>query len=143
MKIDESAWSLAEGVLENGNPFLLKFRDYFPSEEKQLKYCFLIEITWRYENSGGGMPDEITLDKMHDFEVLVDDGIGVEEYSLLMSSITGDNKKFWHFYTFDSDLFLDKLNEVLIGYEILPLEIEIFQDEEWNAYKELVGGVTE
>lgn len=143
MNQNEFPWTLAEGELENGKPFILRFREFYPTEVEQNKYCFLIEITWQYEITESGMPSETLHEKMFDFEDILDEEIESKGICLLMTSITGGGKKIWHFYSTDADLFINKLNEVLRDKEVLPLKIEIYEDEKWNAYKEIISGVKE
>ena len=124
--------------MANGSPYILRFRELYPTEHEMQEYSSLVEITWAYEDSGSGMPSPETYERMNQFEDILEDKIESRKFCLLMTSITGGQKKIWQIYATDSDLFMDELNKVMEGKEILPLQIELFYDEEWNGYKELV-----
>lgn len=133
-------WSIAEGKKENGKPYILRFLEFYPTDEEQEKLQFLIEITWNYrESNSDGLPDQETYDLMNYFEDTLDEEIISDASSILVLSLIGDEIKIWQIYSTNPDLFIDKLNEVMDGRELLPIQIEVFQDRDWNGYKELVS----
>ena len=136
---NETLWSIAEGKMDNGNPYILRFREFYATEQEMQNYSSLVEIIWIYEDSGSGMPDRKTYEKMNHFEDVLEDKIESQEICLLTTSITGNQKRIWQIYAANSDLFMQELNKAMENQEVLPLQIEIFRDEEWNGYKEIVG----
>lgn len=137
---EEPLWSIAEGKYNDGKPYIIRFLEFYPTEEEQEKYHLLIEITWAYEESNSsGMPDQETYDKMNLFEDVLSKEIEPQEFCLFVLTFTGAGKKIWQVYSTDIDLFMDKLNESMTDKEVLPLQIEGFQDKEWNGYKEFIG----
>ena len=134
---DKPLWSIAEGQMDSGKSYILRFRDLFPTEAEQLKYSYLIEITWKYQTDQTGMPSEQIYEKMSNFEDLIEE-IEKEKFCHLVSSITGSGKKIWQIYTFDADLFMETFNNIMENKESAQIEVEIFQDEEWNGYKEVI-----
>lgn len=132
-------WSIAEGKKENGKPYFLRFLELYPTAEEQEKFSFLIEITWDYqEANSSGMPDPETYDLMNSFEDILKAEIESPDLCVFVLTLTGDGEKIWQVYGTDPELFVEKLNQVMEGREVLPLQIDVFQDKEWNGYKEFV-----
>lgn len=110
MNEEEEIWSIAEGKMETGKPYLLRFREFYPTIAEQKKYRFLIEITWNYKEDGkSGMPVEETYEKMIIFEDIFNKEIESQGFCFLLTSITGGGKKIWQIYSTDIDLFMQNL----------------------------------
>lgn len=135
----ETIWSIAKGQMSDGKPYILRFREFYPTDAEQKKLSFLIEITWNYQDDGNGMPSKETYEKMVNFEDILDEEMDSRDTNIMVASVTGKGKKFWQFYVADIDLFMDEFNKIMDGKEKLPLVFEMFRDEEWNGYKELVS----
>lgn len=97
----------------------------------------LVIISWKYvTENGSGMPNEDELNKMENFENLMDAGVVEPGFARLMTVFTGDGVREWLFYTENEDVFLLKLNESLGYEEILPININAYDDENWDAYQD-------
>lgn len=140
----EERWAIAEGTVENGLPYIIRFREDLPNEETRKKLSTLIIVSWVFEfDDGSGMPTSEIAGQMEDFEDLIDEALIEKGTARLMTVFTGDGLREWQFYTDDDEFFMQKFNEVLEGKPVLPLEIESFVDENWDAYNEYIGLITE
>jgi hypothetical protein len=137
---NQESWSVAEGELEGGLAYSVRYRDDLPSEKELKKLDTLIQVSWFFEPADGALmpPDEI-LDQMEDFENLMDEVIVEKGTARLMAVFTGEDVREWLFYTDDEEFFIKKFNEAMDGQTVLPLEIEAFEDKDWNAYKDYTG----
>jgi hypothetical protein len=136
----QESWTAGEGALENGLPCFIRIRQDLPDEDEFKKLSTLIVITWNFESADGtGMPPEAALTEMEDFEDLLDEKLIETGVARLMTVFTGDGVREWQFYTDDKDFFMQKFNDALAGRPVLPLEIEAFEDENWDAYRDYAG----
>lgn len=137
----EIVWSIANGLMTGGKPYILRFREFYPTITEQKKLSYLIEIIWNYHDDESGMPSRETYEKMLVFEDILNEQIDSLDTVIMVATVTGKGKKFWQFYVADIDSFMNEFNKIMDGREKLPLHFEMFQDEEWNGYKELVSFV--
>ena len=134
------SWVMDEGELDNGLPFTLRFREDLPDEGDLKKLTTLIVVSWVYDSENGtGMPTDEELNRMEAFENLMDDALVEKGTARLMTVFTGEGIREWQFYTDDEDFFMEKFNEALNEQPVLPLEIDAFEDENWDAYNDLTG----
>ncbi|HEY8562740.1 MAG TPA: DUF695 domain-containing protein [Pyrinomonadaceae bacterium] len=134
---NQEKWAMDEGELENGLPYTLRFREDLPDEENRKKMKTLIVVSWLFESAdGNGMPPEEIEDQMDDFEDLLDEALVEKGTARLMTVFTGEGIREWQFYTDDEEFFIRKFNESMEGRPVLPLEIEAFEDENWDGYKD-------
>lgn len=137
---NQESWVMDGGELENGLPFTVRFREDLPDENERKKLKMLVIISWAFEPADGtGMPPEEILDEMESFEDLLDEALVEKGAARLMTVFTGDGVREWQFYTGDEEFFMEKFNAAMVGKLILPLEIEAFEDENWDAYKDVTG----
>ncbi len=126
-----------EGELENGLPYTLRFREDLPDEKEIKKLATLVVISWLFDSADGtGMPTDEVLDQMEDFENLIDEALVEKGTARLMTVFTGEGVREWQFYTDDEEFFMRKFNDAIGGKSVLPLDIEAFEDENWDAYKD-------
>jgi hypothetical protein len=136
----KESWLLDEGELENGLPYTLRFREDLPDEREIKKLNTLIVISWLFESADGtGMPNDEALNQMEDFENLIDDALVEKGTARLMTVFTGEGVREWQFYTDDEEFFMRKFNEAMDGKPVLPLEIDAYEDENWDSYKDYTG----
>src|SRR5215203_609338 len=133
----QESWMQDEGELENGLPYTLRFREDLPDEKEIKKLATLVVISWLFDSADGtGMPTDEVLDQMEDFENLIDEALVEKGTARLMTVFTGEGVREWQFYTDDEEFFMRKFNEAMGGKPVLPLDIEAFEDENWDAYKD-------
>lgn len=136
----QESWVVDGGELDNGLPFTVRFREHLPDENEIKKFKTLIIITWPFESADGtGLPIGEDLEEMVEFEDLIDEALVEKGTARLMTVFTGDGVREWQLYTDDEVFFMKKFNEAMLGRAVLPLEIESFEDENWDAYKDVTG----
>lgn len=136
---NRECWAARAGALDNGMPFFTRFREDLPGESEIEKLNTLIIVSWIYESdNGNGLPPEDILEAMDHFENLMDDAIVEKGAAHLMTVFTGDGIREWQFYTDDEEIFMRKFNAAMVGQPVLPLEIEAFEDADWDAYQDLI-----
>lgn len=136
----QESWALEEGESENGLPFTIRFREDLPTGSEIEKLNTLIVISWLYESADGtGLPTGEMLDRMEDFENLIDEALVEKGTARLVTVYTGEGVREWQFYTDDEEFFLRKFNEAMEGKPVLPLEVEAFEDENWDAFTDYTG----
>jgi len=136
----QESWVLEEGESENGLPFTIRFREDLPAKSEIKKLNTLIIVSWFFEPvNGTGMPGEEVLNEMEDFEDLIDEALVEKGTARLMTVFTGEGIREWQFYTDDEEFFIRKFNEAMEGRPVLPLEIEAFEDENWESYSDYTG----
>jgi hypothetical protein len=60
-----------------------------------------------------------------------------------VASLTGAGHKEWRYYAADAEAFVAALNASLEGHPTYPLEIEMFDDSEWQGLQQLLDGLDE
>jgi hypothetical protein len=111
-----------------------------PDEREIKKLSTLIVVSWLLESAdGNGLPNEDELDEMEFFENLMDEALVEKGTARLMTVFTGEGVREWQFYTDDEEFFMRKFNEAMEGKPVLPIEIEAFEDENWDAYRDFAG----
>jgi hypothetical protein len=137
---NQERWGEKRGALDNGLPFSVRFREDLPDEREIKKLSTLIVVSWLLESAdGNGLPNEDELDEMEFFENLMDEALVEKGTARLMTVFTGEGVREWQFYTDDEEFFMRKFNEAMEGKPVLPIEIEAFEDENWDAYRDFAG----
>lgn len=136
----ENIYFTATGEQE-GKPVIYRSMQNVPEGEKESDFPILINIYWPFEKGeNNGMPDRNTNEK----QIIFEDAIAtldVNGTSHLMLVVTGNGRKEWIWYVKDSNEWVGRLNELLAGHEVYPIEIEIEKDPEWSTYHNFVSGV--
>ncbi len=138
--IAENTYFTAQGK-QDGKPIVYRSMERVPEGQKESDYPTLINIYWPFElDANNGMPDTQTNEAQINFEDALDqlDQNGV---SHLMLVVTGNGRKEWIWYVRDVEGWMNKLNELLAGHKVYPIEIEINQDPDWSTYHNFVSGV--
>lgn len=96
-----------------------------------------IEITWPCTADDGGMPTGADADLIAEVEPLLRKAMEADKLAILTGNYTGDGAKYWVFYCRHLPTFMDRLNDVLEPYPVLPLQIETYEDPEWEEYEDM------
>jgi hypothetical protein len=128
---------------QDGQPILIRVRGEMPDAAQRAGHGQLIVVGWPYDGTDTGMPGDEDKAAMADFEqaieaVLERSGIGVH-----VASLTGAGHREWRYYTPDAEAFVAALNTSLEGHPTYPLEIEMFDDAEWQGLQQLLDGLEE
>jgi hypothetical protein len=67
------------------------------------------------------------------------DRLSSEGGSELMQVATGMSLKEWIFYARNSDAFMARLNDLLSGHPRYPIEVEFYDDPEWQMWSKTVS----
>ena len=60
-----------------------------------------------------------------------------DKLAILTGVYTGDGERTLVFYTRTSKVFGERLNEALMGYDLLPISLYVEIDPEWYEYQEM------
>lgn len=126
---------------QDGRPVIYRSMQFVPDGERESDYPSLINIYWPFDvKSNNGMPDRDSNNKQMEFEDALS-SLDVSGTSHLMLVITGNGRKEWIWYVKDIELWMEKLNSLLAGTEVYPIEIETSHDPEWAAYHHFLAAV--
>ncbi|WHI52925.1 DUF695 domain-containing protein [Microbulbifer sp. MLAF003] len=138
--VAENIYFTATGEQE-GKPVIYRNMQSVPKGEKETDFPTLINIYWPFEKKeNNGMPDRNTNKKQIVFEDAIAP-LDVNGVSHLMMVVTGNGRKEWIWYVRDSDEWMEKLNELLVGHDVYPIQIEMENDPEWSTYYNFVSDV--
>ena len=138
----DASWTVASAE-QDGQPILLRMRASMPDAAARAAYPRLVVIGWPYDGDDDGMPAPADAEAMRRFEDAVEAGLGDESVGLQVASLTGAGHREWRYYTGDADAFVARLNASLEGHAAYPLEIEMFDDEEWQGLQQVLDGADE
>lgn len=122
---------------EDGLPVLYRFVDESPSQETRARFGWLTVISWKYDRTVRiGLPPEDTNNQMIALEHAIDE---LEDAALcyLAYSRTGNGLKELVYYISDRDRFMDAFNDALSGHPRYPIEINFYEDREWEDFEKL------
>lgn len=133
---NDDAWiSLQDGPDEDA-VFIRALR--VPPEDRQ-RYPALVIAAWPYDlDEEKGLPDKKTYEQMHGFQeavhaALKESGVGVEAASLL-----GRGVKEWRYYATEPQAFLEVFNQALAALPEFPIEMQSYDDPDWDGLTELL-----
>ena len=133
LKLDELAWTVAEGETED-YVFQIRFR-HFPENLVTTEYPHRLNIFWKMsEILDNGFPDKTELDKLHTFEDRLIDAVEFDEFSIMSMVLTGDGQREFVFHTPDPPEFIKRLIDMPQEEEKYPIEIHSNEDKEWYYY---------
>ena len=124
---------------EDGLPVIFKFVDELPSQDTRERFRWLTVISWKYDGSvRNGMPPESTNKQMIALEHAIDE---IEEAALCRHaySRTGNGLKELVYYISDQGQFMDAFNNALSEHPGYPIEINFYDDQEWEDFQKLRG----
>ena len=130
-------WWTAPAEADNGNLIMVTGRRDMDGVKATGKYVYRVELTWRYEGDKQGMPDLATSRLMEKVTDSMQETFSADPVAVNTGIYTGDGIRNWVFYARSLHLFEKKLNESLAAFDKLPLEIEAFEDSDWEEYAEM------
>ena len=96
-----------------------------------------VEVTWKYEPSAQGMPDEATARLMEQVDTALKEEFERDAVAVMTGIYTGGGERNWVFYVSSLRSFEYRFNRALGQFELLPLTIYVEHDPEWNEYREM------
>ena len=103
----------------------------------------LIVVGWPYDGTATGLPGAEDNASMQAFEDAIEAGLERSGVGVQVASLTGAGHKEWRYYAADADAFVAALNASLDGHPTYPLEIEMFDDADWQGLQQLLDGLEE
>lgn len=128
---------------QDGQPIVIRVRSRMPDAAYRQAQPQLIVVGWPYDGASAGQPGADATAAMQAFEDAVDAGLARGSAGVQVASLTGAGPKEWRYYTADADAFVAGLNASLEGQPTYPLEIEMFEDPEWQGLQQLLDGLDE
>jgi hypothetical protein len=128
---------------QDGQPILIRVRGQMPDAAQRHGYGQLVVIGWPYDDIEAGLPTDADNVQMQAFEDAVEAGLRVSGAGVHVASVTGAGHKEWRYYAADAEAFVAGLNASLEGHPTYPLEIEMFDDPEWEGLQQLLDGLDE
>lgn len=128
---------------QDGQPLIIRVRSQMPAVADRQRHAQLVVVGWPYDGTETGLPTPVDTAAMQDFETAVEAGPERGGSGTQVASITGAGHKEWRYYAADADAFVAALNASLEGHPTYPLEIEMFDDSEWQGLQQLLDGLDE
>jgi hypothetical protein len=131
-------WTLASGETENGLMFT-RFRSGQPSDADRELFNKLVLVRWSFEcREGSGLPTNEAMAAMDEFEDRILEASDAEKWwGSGVAIVTRDGTREWRFYTPDVPSFLQEFSEALRGLGPYPLELQAFDDPDWDGFDEI------
>ncbi|MDF1781819.1 MAG: DUF695 domain-containing protein [Alcanivoracaceae bacterium] len=129
----EEQWAVGQTKVQ-GNPVVYTFVSALPDAKIVSSMPLRTEITWKYNGAGNnGMPSDAVQRSMREFEAIFATmfGQGISHFDAY--TVSGNSLKKIVLYVTERDEFVRGLNEVLADSPIYPLEINFFEDADWNG----------
>ncbi|MDF1698678.1 MAG: DUF695 domain-containing protein [Saprospiraceae bacterium] len=125
---------------ENDFPVIVKFVNRTPNSKTQTKLPMLTVISWKYDGSErNGMPTQEVNQRMIKLEQAIANSNSDNKLFEHVYSRTGNNLKELVYYSSTQKDFIQKLNKTLSNHERYPIEIDFYDDREWNEFKKLLN----
>ena len=138
MKLD-SSWSLAEGEFKSRR-LLIRSRE-FSAEFDRSEFPIRLNVFWRMEEPHeDGLPSESEFLKLEAFENRIADAVEVDNQSVLSVLLTCNGEREFVFHTRDRDEFLRRLTAMPQEEDRYPIEINSYDDPEWDYDKSVIPG---
>jgi hypothetical protein len=134
---EDDTWTIGTAD-QDGQPIIIRVRGLVPDAAQRREHGQLIVVEWPYDGDESGQPTAADAASMQAFEDAVAAGTERGGTGVSVASLTGAGLKEWRYYTADADTFVAALNTALEGHPSYPLEIEMFDDPEWQGLQQLI-----
>jgi hypothetical protein len=138
----DDTWTIGTAD-QDGQPLIIRVRSGMPAAAERQRHAHLVVVGWPYDGVETGLPTTADTTAMQAFEDAVEAGVERDGTGIQAASITGAGHKEWRYYAPDADAFVAALNASLDGHPTYPLEIEMFDDSEWQGLQQLLDGLEE
>jgi hypothetical protein len=128
---------------QDGQPIIIRVRSRMPDAAARQGHAQLIVVGWPYDGVATGLPGAEDSASMQAFEDTIEAGLERSGVGVQVASLTGAGHKEWRYYAADADAFVAALNASLDGHPTYPLEIEMFDDADWQGLQQLLDGLEE
>jgi hypothetical protein len=128
---------------QDGQPIIIRVRGQMPHAAARQGPAPRLLVGWPYDGVATGLPGAEDSASMQAFEGAVETDLERSGAGVQVASLTGAGHKEWRYYAADADAFVTALNASLEGHPTYPLEIEMFDDAEWQGLQQLLDGLEE
>ena len=136
MKLTDN-WFSTMAETENGMPIFISGRDNINDFCDSGKFKERIEIYWQYQSAHNGMPSDSEAELMEQVIDKLKQAVEKDKLAILTGMYTGAGERTLVFYARTSRIFGERLNEALSSFPILPINLYVEIDPDWNEYKEM------
>ena len=136
MKVTEE-WFSTMGETDGSAPMFITGRDNIDEFRLSGKFKERVEVRWNYTPQHNRMPSEVEGELMEEVQLLLQKRMEKDKLAILTGVYTGDGERTLVFYTRTSKVFGERLNEALMGYDLLPISLYVEIDPEWYEYQEM------
>ena len=120
---------------EDDLPVIYKLVDEMPEKSVRVVSPWLTVIAWKYDGGeNNGMPGESVFQSMVRLETAIEDALLRPGFCQHAYSRTGNGLKELVYYISDREAFLSEFNEVVSGHPRYPIEINFYNDPEWEDF---------
>lgn len=133
----DDSWSLLQSEIHD-MPIIIRARSHLPCEADRHILPILVIVTWRYDDTEGGMPSPGVLEQIASFDEAIGSKFEEAGVAIETASITGNSVKEWRFYATSVDAFMSVVNASLVGHAPYPLEFRAYEDLSWGGLAELL-----
>ncbi len=130
-------WFTALSEDETGHLVTVSGRDELMEFVHSGRFKERVEITWKYEGDDKGMPSEALAEKMETVQETLRKAMEKDKLAILTEVCTGAGEKLWIYYTRTTRVFGERLNDVLMPFELLPITIYTEIDPDWEEYLDM------
>ncbi|PWK78155.1 uncharacterized protein DUF695 [Mucilaginibacter oryzae] len=134
MLLDDT-WVAIEAVSDDNIPLLVRYRPNLTNFFESGIYLQRMDITWNYEATDSSLlPPAEEMVLMEQVEDALVDMLEADHQSILAFVFTGENERWWAWYTTNIDIAGERLNDALADFDELPINITVTDDPEWDEY---------
>ncbi|WP_299192138.1 DUF695 domain-containing protein [uncultured Erythrobacter sp.] len=131
-------WTVAQGATLDG-PIFMRYRTGEPTQADRERFDKLVIVRWAYNpDEMNGLPTSETTASMGEFEdPVLDASDDAGWWGSCVAIITHNGAREWRFYTPDVGAFQTEFSESLRGLGPYPLDLQVFDDPDWNGFAEV------
>lgn len=131
-------WFSAAAEADNGAPIFINGRIDIDEFRNSGKFPERVEVYWAYAPCYNHLPSEEEGKQMEEVLDLLKRAMEKDKLAILTGVYTGNDERTMVFYTRSSRVWGERLNDVLSELPLLPIEIYVEKDVEWNEYAEML-----
>ena len=115
-----------------------RFRTYMPTESAKRRFPVMMIIRWPYTEKKDGMPRKPELQRMSDFEDILERKIEKPVVGIQAACVTGAGRRTWRYYVADPEAYLRALGPILKNHAPSTTTVRRVDDPEWSGLSELI-----
>lgn len=120
---------------DDGKPLIFRIRETAPAFATKATFPKLLAVTWQFDpDTNNGMPLQGTVERMQQFEDLLEPVFANARQAFLTVVVTGNGVREWQWYAKDPDAVMKLVNETLGELDPFPVEFSFQDDPDWLGY---------